>query len=359
MKALILSASFGGGHKSVASTLKRIFESHYFIEAEVVDLYELFNRKINEFFTSAYVWMMRHCPRLYGLFYEVTARGNGYNIFNYLFSFPGKRELMRLLEKDSYSCIVVTYPTYGNVISRLRDEGFPVPPTFVVITDFMAHSQWFHRDVACYFVPSEEMRWYLYRRGLTRTRIKVTGIPIQPEFDLFRAEDRSEIVVSAGVFGMTPSIMEICEVLKSFEGRGINIHLLCGKDEKLYKKMKERFPTFKITPGMLSQSEMAKIFGGALVLISKAGGLTTSEALASETPMIIYKPLPGQEYYNALYLSKNEAGLIAENPEELKNLLELILTDKSVRKRLLENIQRIKKPQAGFEVGKIIREYLG
>lgn len=358
MKALILTASFGGGHKSVASTLRRILETNFSCEVKVIDLYDLFSRRINYLVANGYIWIMKNLPSLYGLFYESTAYRNPENIFNRLFAVPGRRELKELIQSDSFSCIIITYPTYGSIVTNLKKWGHRVPPSFVVITDFMAHSQWLHQDIDGYFVPSDEMKWYLYRKGIVRTRIEVTGIPVQPEFDQYRTEERSEIVVSAGVFGMTPSVFEICEVLRDFQGRDITVHLLCGKDEKLFKKLRKNFPTFKITPGLLSHEEIAQIFGRAIVLISKAGGLTTSEALASETPMIIYKPLPGQEYYNALYLSKNEAGLIAENPRELGNLLELLLTDNSVRAKLVENIKRIKKPYAGFEVARVITNWV-
>ncbi len=73
--------------------------------------------------------------------------------------------------------------------------------------------QWLHDGVDVYFVPSREVEFHIHRKGVVCGRVEVTGISINPEFDMFREEKRDTLLISAGMFGMTPSVIEICEVV--------------------------------------------------------------------------------------------------------------------------------------------------
>jgi processive 1,2-diacylglycerol beta-glucosyltransferase len=85
-------------------------------------------------------------------------------------------------------------------------------------------------------------------------------------------------------------------------------------------------------------------------LISKSGGITVSEALAKELPVLIYKPLPGQEYHNAMFLSKTGAGIIIKNEGDLKNILKHIIADNACLKKMKEAARTIKRPGAAMDV---------
>lgn len=96
----------------------------------------------------------------------------------------------------------------------------------------------------------------------------------------------------------------------------------------------------------------------ASLLISKSGGITVSEALAKELPVLIYKPLPGQEYHNAVFLSKTGAGIIIKNEDELRNILKHLLLDNACLKRMKEAARAVKKPEAAMDVAKKLLSFL-
>ncbi|MCS7199169.1 MAG: hypothetical protein N2327_01800 [Caldimicrobium sp.] len=357
-KIIILTTSFGGGHKSVARALKRALEQNFSVKTQIIDLYEVSTPTLNQITARGYVYMMKYTPKLYGFFYSQTQDLEKANPFNMLFTKPGLKELRDIIEKEEPQGLVAVYPTYGGMFYHLKREGFPLPKCFIVITDFVAHIQWLYDYIDVYFVPSLELKFYILKKGIICNKIEVSGIPIQPEFGERKRTERNLILISAGLYGMTPSIFEIGKVVEEIAPPDLDIILLCGVEEKLYKKAQKVFKRVKPVAGILSQDYLADLMGRAYVLISKAGGLTTSEALASETPMIIYKPLPGQEYFNALYLEKNEAGLVAHNAQELKNLLNALLYQRDLRDKLVENIRRIKKPNSAIHVAKVIHDEL-
>ncbi|MCS7150104.1 MAG: hypothetical protein N2Z40_04470 [Caldimicrobium sp.] len=357
-KVLILTTSFGGGHKSVAAALKRDLEENHNLEVKIIDLYEVSIPRLNLITAKGYVYMMKYTPKVYGLFYNQTKDLEKSNPFNMLFTRPSLGALRDLIEREKPDGLVAVYPTYAGMFYHLKKAGFSLPKSFVVITDFVAHIQWLYDDIDVYFVPSFEVKLFLLKKGIKGGRIEVSGIPIQREFDLKKSSKRDLILISAGLFGMTPSISEICKAVEEVVPNGFEILLLCGLDESLSKKAQSIFRRVKTIEGFLSYDQIAGLMGQSYVLISKAGGLTTSEALASETPMIIYKPLPGQEYYNALYLEKNEAGLVANSKEELKRLLTALFKERDLYEKLLENIRRIKKPNSASHVAKVIHDEL-
>jgi processive 1,2-diacylglycerol beta-glucosyltransferase len=358
LKLLILTSSFGGGHTSVAKALKRSLEENFSMISEIVDPYDLLNPKINRWNSKFYVYMMKYFPKVYGLFYESTYDLDKDNPVIDLLSLPAIGVVERLLKEENWDGVVSVYPTYAGMIRILKGRGIKVPKSFVVITDFVAHAQWLHDHMDSYFVPSYEVKYDLYRKGVNCPRVEVTGIPINPEFDKFREDRRSSVVISAGLFGMTPAVKEICSVAERVVPPGIDIFLLCGKDSKLCNALRGNVRRIELIDRVLSHREMAEFLGRAIVLISKAGGIITSEALASETPMIVYKPLPGQEYYNTLYLLKNEAGLMAKNTKELERVLGLFFKERDLRDRLVQNIRRIRKPNSSYEVAKGIYDVL-
>lgn len=358
MKVLILTSSFGGGHNSVARAIKRALEENFSVKAKIEDLYHLVNPRLNRLNASFYVYMMKYFPGLYGLFYNLTYDMEKENPLNTLASLPGLKKLKEILEEERPDGVVVVYPTYAGMLRILKKEKFNVPKSFVVITDFVAHVQWLHDHMDVYFVPSHEVELHLYRKGVLCGRIEVTGIPISPEFDSLRQEKRDILLISAGMFGMTPSVIEICEVVEKIIPEDLQAILLCGADSRLYDRVRGRFKKIQAVKGIQPQEEVARLMGRAILLISKAGGITTSEALSAETPLLVYKPLPGQEYYNALYLLKNEAGMVAYNKVELERVLKAFLKNESLRLKLKENIKRLRKPHSSLLVAKGIYDVL-
>lgn len=328
------------------------------MSVKIEDPYHLMNPKLNSLNARFYVYIMKYFPRIYGLFYNSTYDMEKDNILNFLLSLPGIGKLKELLEEEKPDAVVAVYPTYAGMFKILGRSGFSVPKAFVVITDFVAHVQWLHDGVDVYFVPSREVEFHIHRKGVVCGRVEVTGIPINPEFDMFREEKRDTLLISAGMFGMTPSVIEICEVVEEVVPGDIRTVLLCGTDKRLCQKVKGKFRGIEAIEGVLTHEEMARYMGRSILLISKAGGITTSEALSAETPLLIYKPLPGQEYYNTLYLLKNEAGMAVNNREELRRVLRAFLRERSLRETLLENIKRLRKPHSSLSVARGIYDAL-
>jgi processive 1,2-diacylglycerol beta-glucosyltransferase len=199
----------------------------------------------------------------------------------------------------------------------------------IVVTDYDVHAMWLCRTVDRYYVAIREAAEYLARIGVPREKLRVTGIPVDPLFarPLDRAEARRTlgldpsqpvILISAGGYGIGPVELLVKDLLAL--DHPWQIVAIAGKAAKVQKRLDE----ISRDAGRLSSgaprlvpvgftTEMDKYMAAADLLVGKAGGLTTSEALARALPMALIEPIPGQEERNADHLLEAGAAIRCNN----------------------------------------------
>jgi len=338
-KILIFTASYGGGHNSVAKALSEYFQSRYpKVTVEVVDFMERFVAG-DRILRALYKQSTKRLPAAYGLFFKVTdklftplespqldGKKPNRHLYHTLwttltgFTNPlGKKILTPPLDKvreflkESRPDIVLSvYPTAGIVASLLGKElGFK---TATIITDFGAHSQWISPKTDMYFVPTDNLKEFLVSKGIKSSRIKVTGIPIRSAFsDISKPAKKHPftVLLMSGEYGIG-KISKLCRQLIKLP---IELIMVCGNNKRLYRKvseLKKKSRARNLTIyGFTDQ--VHKLMARSDLLIGKAGGITVSEAMAIGLPIIIYRPIPGQEIFNLDYLVNQGAALYARN----------------------------------------------
>src|SRR5262249_51333873 len=193
----------------------------------------------------------------------------------------------------------------------------------IVVTDYDVHAMWLCRTVSRYYVAIPEALEYLAGVGVPREIIRVTGIPIDPLFAKTLARcaarvhlkldpDASIVLIAAGGYGVGP-VEQLVQDLLGLQ-KPWQLVAIAGKAERVRKRLDEiarsagslRSGNPRLVPVGFT-TEMDQYMAAADLLIGKAGGLTTSEALARHLPMVLVEPIPGQEERNADHLL--EAGV--------------------------------------------------
>jgi processive 1,2-diacylglycerol beta-glucosyltransferase len=192
--------------------------------------------------------------------------------------------------------------------------------------------------------------------GLPGDRITVSGIPVDPAFErsvdraaVLRqfglAADRPILLVAGGTLGLSPA----AAVVKRLQNLDLPFQavVICGKNEELQAQVaeltardRERFRILGYT------SEMRDLMGVASVILTKPGGLTTAEALASGLPMVILDPIGGQEERNADMLLENGAALKCTEVTVLTHKLRTLLADPKRLAAMAANARRLGRPDA-------------
>ena len=249
----------------------------------------------------------------------------------------GRRELLNYIQVFEPDLIVCTYPTISSILGQLRIDRILHVPLITVITDYTAHSHWVHPGVDRYMVACTEVREILVSLGVEERRIQVTGIPISPKFE--RVLDQREILNKLGLtpelpiylimgaeYGGLKGVLRICRKLAD-SLIPVQLIVVCGKNKKLYYSLEEvssqgrnHVIPFEYVHNVEELMEVSRL------IITKAGGLTTSEALTKHLPMLIFNPIPGQEEENARFIKRIGAGLVAGSEEELEQLINHFLS---------------------------------
>jgi processive 1,2-diacylglycerol beta-glucosyltransferase len=243
---------------------------------------------------------------------------------------------------------------------------FPdAPPVVAIVTDFAVHGFWIHERVDRYVVATEAMRDAVMARGIAKDAISVSGIPVRREFAQFGESrtalrerlnlpaDRRVVLLMGGGLGTAP-IEAMISALQPMREPFAAV-VLAGRNTRAARRLSEAAERLDFPVRALGfVDNVYDYMHAADVLVTKPGGLTTSEALVAQLPMVLCRPLPGQEERNARVLVESGAAIRARNIEELPGLVEMLLRDRTRRERAIAGARRIGRPNAAAEAASMI-----
>ena len=337
LNVLIFSASFGAGHVRAAEAIMeelRIKEPN--VKITHLDFGAFLSKTFNSFIKSTYIELIKYTPKLWGKFYYRTSKIPPDSLFQRFLNGLGRREFLKLIKSLKPDLVICTYPTVAGVLAQQRLKGILNVPLVTVVTDYAVHSQWIHSGVDLYIVGCESVYDGLVARGIHPSSIRITGIPVSPKFEW--TLDRQEILkklhlkphlptvlVMGGAYGVLGGAKWICKFLVESDFP-VQTMIVCGQDEKLYKALDPLMVNGKNPAARFGfVKNVEELMSAADMIITKAGGLTVSEALTKRVPLVIFRPIPGQEEENARYLEDIGAGRTAKNEEELEEIIFALL----------------------------------
>ncbi|QDY82662.1 galactosyldiacylglycerol synthase [Paenibacillus polymyxa] len=332
-KLLILSGALGDGHMQAA---KAILEASVLYKqgVEVVDFMQWIHPRMHVVERYCFLQWVKHFPTSYGYMYQKTRTDSTLTFFLKHFLTTSLQRLLKLLNEEQPTLIVSTFPLASAAISLLKEKGMTGLPAATVITDHSDHSYWIHPFTDLYLVGSEGVRAALQRKGIADHKIAVTGIPIRPSYsqtdnkDQLREKlalpfDAFVVLVMGGGCGIIDKSFTEQMQSDSFPPN-VQFVIVCGRNVKLLNRLYEALGDRDnvMLTGFLEG--IHEWMASADVLITKPGGLTTSEALALQLPMLLLEPRLGQEKDNADYLIQAGVAYLCQI-DNLQNQLQLLV----------------------------------
>jgi processive 1,2-diacylglycerol beta-glucosyltransferase len=362
----VLHASSGSGHMAAARALAAaMVELAPGATVREVDTLVFASRLYRDTYAKSYNTMAARAPALWGVLYRswAGARVNRTTAPARLaMDRLNLRRLVRVVGEQHADAVVCTHFLPVEALSPVRGHGKLRGPLFCVITDFTAHPFWAFPHVDRYFVASDVVAGELAAHGVERDRIEVTGIPIHPRFahHIGQAEARDRlgvhpgrpmVLVMGGGAGVGP-LADLAERLAAVR-QSPQVVVMCGMNARLRSRV-------GALPAALSGRVRPIGFSGDVdvwleacdVLVGKAGGLTCSEALVKRTPMVVFKPTPGQEDKNAEYLVAAGAARHADSVDEVAETVEGWLSHPHELEQVREAAGRIARPQAAETIAR-------
>ncbi|MGE8206940.1 MGDG synthase family glycosyltransferase [Heyndrickxia sp. NPDC080065] len=359
-KVLILSGSFGQGHQQVAYAVEEAIQKRSpNTEVVVVDFLAWAHPYFYHVAHFTYMKMLKYSPKLYGFLYKKTYKKSSMSTKLDKILSAGIGKMQNLIQMIQPSIIINTFPFAAAIVSKLKEYQVIDIPSITVITDHTSHSYWIHPFTDQYIVASGKVKQSLVDLGIKRETVACTGIPIRSKFS--EPSNRDEIRKKYELDPTLPTILIMGggegligkEILKSNEletlHEKIQFLIICGKNKKLKKNLEKEFYDSKHIIKIFGYTEnIHELMSVSELVITKPGGVTTSEALVTELPMILFKPLPGQEEDNAHYLIQSGAAIAAENSFDLLHKINIILANKNILQKLKSSAKKIQMTNASL-----------
>ncbi len=359
-KVLIFTAGFGEGHNTAARNIRDALEfvAPDEVQVEVLDLFETCYGKLNEFVKKAYLTAINKTPKVWGKIYELIDNTRMVQS-NMVALRRMKKTLAELLLSTEPDVILSTYPVYNYLLDEIYSDGRPRNFSQVtVITDSLTiNSVWYKCSSDYFLVANEDSARVLRQASIEEEKIRVFGFPVTHRFAALESS-RGEMEKAIKVLFMINSgKREAPEVARKLSARkDVLLTVTAGRDASLQKEIEEAVAN-SANPVEIHgwTTKIPELLCEHHLLISKAGGATVQESIASCTPMIITQVVPGQEEGNARLIVENQCGAIATNPDAIISSVENALADGGIIYRQWQkNITRLSRPEASLDIARFV-----
>lgn len=366
MKILFLSVPTGGGHHQAAKAMESYFADRNDVECRMLDIAENVNSALAEAVSKGYILSTTVTPKLYGSLYDLldtrTSSQGEVSKSVKILSAAFRRKLYAYMESFQPDIVVSTHLFATITFNRLAAHH-PISAKLIsIVTDFTIHPMWEQAESDYYITASELLSYQAIKKWGSVDHVLPLGIPISPKFakKMPRTEARADlgiadkftVLVMMGSMGYGTHTVDMLKQLDSLE-EDFQVLVVCGSNEKLKAKVdKMKRKKDILTFGFVNNVDV--MMDACDCIITKPGGLSTSEALAKRLPILMLDPIPGQENRNKEFMLNNGIAL---------NLSETFGADEAVYQlmhypfkamRLSENTKHFAKPNAACDLGEFM-----
>lgn len=359
MRVLLLSVKAGYGHHSTAKAIMECYENNGH-ECKMLDIFDYLNHRLGESIQDGYLISTKYLPKTYGKAYgKLTQKEEPYDrhsLMSLLSRFVSKC-LERFIREFKPDLMIGTHSYAGVCMSILSDCGAIKCPTIGVVTDFTVHPFWESTFLDYYVIPNEMLSFEMQKKGIPADKLLPFGMPIRKQFET--KTDKTEARHILGLQNM-PTVLvmmgsmgygNIQKTLVEMDSCDYNFQILCvcGSNKKFKTGIEEyvwRHPMYAY--GFVNNIDV--MMDASDFIITKPGGLTTSEALAKELPIITMNPIPGQEDRNLSFLVNQGAAIMVDNNYSMLDAFNMIFNCTWRLDMIKESVKRLGKPNASEEL---------
>lgn len=360
-KVLIFYACYGGGHISAANSINEyILKNYTDIEPICIDFMDYLNKTVGKLTTTAYEELAKNAPSIWGTVYMKSEKGPLARLsidYNKILAI----KLHSLIKKYRPDYIISTHPFSSQMCAYLKNKNkLSNVKLATVMTDFASHDQWLfgYEHIDYFFVAHEGMRNALIKKGISEDKVFATGIPLSERFlldydkdsifkDFHLSNNKFTILFFAGGrFGLgKKNTYKILEDIARYMDN-VQVIAISGKNKKMFNSFNDivikynRENDIKVLEFTDKVPELMHISD---IVISKPGGLTSSECLVSGLPMIIINPIPGQEEQNAEFLEASNLAYWIQPDDNPLGVIFKTINNESIMDSLKKSVNKYEK----------------
>lgn len=370
-KIMVLYTTAGMGHKKAAFAIHEAFEGKSDLELKLVDALEHSSRFYRFLYKDLYVFVVSRMRWLWGFMFHLSNTTLVDALTRRLRHWTDRvalRDMISLVRSFEPDAIVSTHFALSSMAGEIKKKYLPEVKLYSLITDYGPHSFWLCDEMDRYFVGAEEVKVQMLRRGVRPSRVTVTGIAVEKVFsevkdtekikEEFQLErDKKIVLLMSGGFGVGP-MKDILKVLEECT-ESIQVIAVCGHNKALFEELSALSGDLSYPVKVIGFTEkVADLMAVSDLMVTKAGGISVTEALAASLPMALFASIPGQEHWNEELLVGRGAALKAHTKKEVAEVTDRALLSEDVHESLKESIEKLRNPHAAQDIADAVREEL-
>jgi len=362
---LILSSAIGSGHMRASAAVVRGVD---LIDREkicsILDFPHEVSPGIERLLRDAYLESLKLWPTAYGRLYKSSGTGHQGSYMHYIQT-AGLKTLERLVSSTGAQALVAPHFYGAGVLGAYKEQN-PQMLSAVVLTDYVPHPIGVPLNLDLYVVADDAAAEVVAKLGVPEKRIHPTGIPIDPAFeepadaDSARREvlnldddDLPIVLVMGGGLGGGELKEAVSLLLEASEA--MHLAVLCGSNDRTRRELERLANRGEHEATFLAFTDRVReLMAAGTVLVTKPGGMSCTEALASRLPQVLYHPIPGQEEDNAAAIVRYGAGVMVRGTSQILGQTLKILTSPNQRNKMVEAANAAHRPHSARSAASLI-----
>lgn len=355
MKALVLTISTGQGHHKTACAVSDYLQTRG-INSEVVDAYKHFNSVLSCLVDKGYLLTAKYAKGIYSSIYSKEEQRNHNGKIN-MVELTGKvveKSFFKFVEEKNPDLIICTHVFAASLVSKYKTiHPDSKAKTFGIITDFTVHPYWELTNLDHYIVATSLLDEQMISKGFSADKILPLGIPIDNKFSdsvekhearkILGFDDKTTVFVMTGSMGYG----DVLKYVKELDAVDCDFQIVtvCGNNKKL-KEHIDAYSSAKKIYNFGYVNNVDLIMDASDYMISKPGGLSTSEALAKKIPLILIDPIPGHEDRNYKFLINNGLAIGVDKTASVGDAIYQLMNDGSRVEKMRKMAEEVGRPDS-------------
>ena len=342
MKVLVLSCSTGGGHNACGHYIEKEFRENNVI-CDFADYFDILGPKAKERVEKLYLGSTKYNGNIFKLVYKLGEVYSKTGISSPVYSLNklDKNKLYSYIKENNYDLVISPHLFPAMAVTTLKKEGKNIK-LINVATDYHVIPFWEETNPDYFVIPHSTLKNNFIKKGFKEEILLDFGISVSSSFNriennLNLPADRDVVLITSGSMGFG----KMKEIVKSLLNNIPNIYIvaICGNNKELYDELKKLDAPNLLVEGYINN--INEYIAASTIVLTKPGGLTSTEVGVIRKPLIHIMPIPGVENYNAKFFYKNGLSLVSNNVEEVKMNTVKLLNDKNMQERMIENQSKI------------------
>ena len=366
MRTLIISVTAGEGHNACAKAIKEAYDINGDY-CELADGLSYVSPLLSKFIAFSHIVIYRHFPKLFNFGYTQSENkpklfAKGSLIYSILKL--GTKKLYNHIINGEFDTVICTHPFAGIILTEVIEKFSVNLKTAFVATDFTCSPSTRECNMDYFFIPDIKLVDHFIKGRITREKIVPVGIPIKQKF--YSKTDKNEAKKAMGISVIKKHVVIMCgsmgcgplaQLSVSFAASmpECEFSIVCGTNKKLKKTLDKKSRSFDNLHIHGFVNDMSLVLDSADLYLTKPGGLSTSEAVAKEIPMLFVNTIAACETYNLKHYISYEVADSGKNVRELTEKCKSIISDEEKLDTFRLNHKKINKVNSALKIREIMK----